>query len=269
MLIGGELQLILKNHYKRILEAEVASVKAAYKAETKDLKKQNLTLLDEVTQPKSMDKPLTETELLNLSASKLIAEHGYGGGVIEEEAPRFKMYDRTTDNFNPADEERSEEEPYVVSIAEWSNDEEDFDKITVRYFEEDTTLVEELRSETLPLESVGESNLLRFGVGSQDESIVYVRNEMLKIDFEVIRDEGSYTATVLGIPEWNSRDVKDKPRVKKMRTAVTDNERTLDDLYFDWLYKKIGVLQNRNPNKSYWKLARYLYRTPFFWVVPE
>lgn len=50
---------------------------------------------------------------------------------------------------------------------------------------------------------------------------------------------------------------------------MTDNERTLDDLYFEWLYKKVGVLQNRNPNKSYWKLVRYLYKMPFFWVVPN
>lgn len=50
---------------------------------------------------------------------------------------------------------------------------------------------------------------------------------------------------------------------------MTDKEGTLDDLYFEWLYKKIGVVQNRNPNKSYWELARYLYRTPFFWVVPN
>jgi len=50
---------------------------------------------------------------------------------------------------------------------------------------------------------------------------------------------------------------------------VTNNEGTLDDLYFEWLYEKIGVVSNRNPNKSYWELARYLYRTPFFWVVPN
>lgn len=218
MLIGGgTATLILKKHYQRILEEEVASVKEAYKAETKNLKKQNLDLLDEVTQPKPKDKPLTETELLKISATQLIAEQGYGGGVIEEEAPRFKMYDRTTDNFNPADEERSEEEPYVVSISEWQNDEEDFDKITVRYFEDDETVVEELRSDPLPVESVGAANLLRFGIGSQDENIVYVRNEKLKIDFEVIRDEGSYTESVMGIPEWNSRDIKEKPRIKKMR----------------------------------------------------
>lgn len=50
---------------------------------------------------------------------------------------------------------------------------------------------------------------------------------------------------------------------------MTNNEGTLDDLYFEWLYKKIGVISNRNPNKSYWELARYLYRTPFHWVVPN
>jgi hypothetical protein len=216
---GGTATLILKKHYQRILDEEVASVKAAYK----DLKKQNLDLIDVVTQPKPVvekDKPLSEDDILNISAAKLISDHGYGGGVIEEEAPRFKLYDRTTVNFNPADEERGEEEPYVISLAEFSNDEEDFDKITLRYFEEDDTLTEELRKDTpLPIESVGAANLLRFGVGSEDEEIVYVRNEKLKIDFEIVRDEGSYTETALGLPEWNSRDVKDKPRVKKMRNS--------------------------------------------------
>lgn len=220
MLIGGgTATLVLKKHYQRILDEEIASVKEAYKASTKDLKKSNLDMLDEITQPKEeLDKPLSEDDILNLSVSKLIADQGYGGGVIEEEPPRFKLYDRTTDNFNPADEERSEEEPYVISLAEFSNDEEDFDKITIRYFEEDDTLTEELRKDTMPIESVGAENLSRFGVGSEDESIVYIRNEQLKIDFEVIRDEGSYTESVLGLPEWDSRDVRDKkPRVKKMR----------------------------------------------------
>lgn len=42
---------------------------------------------------------------------------------------------------------------------------------------------------------------------------------------------------------------------------------TLDDRYFDWLYKKIGSLRNRNPAKSYWNLARQLHSTPFYWFV--
>lgn len=224
MLIGGgTATLILKKHYQRILDEEVASVKAAYK----DVKKQNLEMLDEITKPQlpkeEADKPLSEDDILNISVSKLIADQGYGGGVITEEPPRFKMYDRTTDNFNPADEDRSEDEPYVISLAEFHNDEEDFDKVTLRYFEEDETLASELNSRnddsSIPLDTVGVKNLLRFGVGSEDEDIVYIRNEGLTSDFEVIRDEGSYTEKVLGLPEWNSRDIKEKPRVKKMRNS--------------------------------------------------
>lgn len=45
------------------------------------------------------------------------------------------------------------------------------------------------------------------------------------------------------------------------------NEGTLDAVYFEWLYKKIGVVSERNPNRSYWKLARLLYQMPFYWVV--
>jgi len=226
MLIGGgTATLILKKHYQRILEEEIASVKAAYKADTVNLKKQNLDLLDQVTQPKTtqdeMDKPLSEEDIMKLSVSKLISDQGYGGGVIDEdEAPRFRLYDRTTDNFNPAEEERSEDEPYVISVAEFQNDEEDYDKITVRYFEDDETLVGEMRKDPLPIESAGAVNLTRFGVGSDDPNILYIRNEKLEIDFEVIRDDGSYTESVLGIPEWNADDIEDrKPRVKKMRDS--------------------------------------------------
>lgn len=225
MLIGGgTATLILKARYQRMLEEEIASVKAAYKVERETLKKQNIEMLDELTateverpEVKPEDKPLTEEDIQMIKVSELISNHGYGGGVIEEEVPRFKAYDRTTSNFNPADEERSEDIPYVISIAEFSTDEEDFDKVTVRYFEEDDTVVSELGSDPLPIESIGKDNLLRFGVGSDDEEIVYVRNETLKIDFEVVRDEGSYTEQVLGLPEWNDRDVKEKPRIKKMR----------------------------------------------------
>jgi hypothetical protein len=136
----------------------------------------------------------------------------------DDRTPGFKMYDRTTDNFNPANEDREFDKPYVVSLAEFTNDEEDFDKITITYFETDDTLIDE-RDETLPIDaSVGQANLLRFGVGSENKDIVYIRNEQLKIDFEVCRNLGSYTQTVLGIPEWNSKDIaQPKPRVKKMR----------------------------------------------------
>ena len=40
-------------------------------------------------------------------------------------------------------------------------------------------------------------------------------------------------------------------------------EGTLDDLYLEWLYNKIAAVGNRNPERSYWSLARQLYSKPF------
>lgn len=44
---------------------------------------------------------------------------------------------------------------------------------------------------------------------------------------------------------------------------------TIDDRYFEWLYSQIAAVSNRNPERSYWKLARKLYTTEFIWSVPN
>ena len=43
----------------------------------------------------------------------------------------------------------------------------------------------------------------------------------------------------------------------------------LDDQYFEWLYGIIWPVTNRNPQRSYWHLARQLYSTEFVWMVPN
>jgi hypothetical protein len=43
---------------------------------------------------------------------------------------------------------------------------------------------------------------------------------------------------------------------------------TIDDNYIEWLYQgDIGAVRNRNPHRSFWKLARKLYSTPFTWSI--
>lgn len=44
---------------------------------------------------------------------------------------------------------------------------------------------------------------------------------------------------------------------------------TLDDRYFTWLYSQVGVVRNRNPHRSHWKLCKTLYTVPFDWSVPN
>lgn len=42
---------------------------------------------------------------------------------------------------------------------------------------------------------------------------------------------------------------------------------TPDDRYFEWLYKQLGSVRNRNPARSYWGLFRQLYSKEFVWLV--
>jgi hypothetical protein len=43
----------------------------------------------------------------------------------------------------------------------------------------------------------------------------------------------------------------------------------LDELYFTWLYSQIGDVKQRDPARTYWNLARLLYKKEFVWLVPN
>lgn len=101
-----------------------------------------------------------------------------------------------------SNEERNTDEPYVISVDEYMNDREEYDKNTVTYFEVDDVLVDE-REQVIPDvdNTVGTDCLTKFGHKSNDNKVVYVRNERLEADFEILLDTRSYSETVLGIRE--------------------------------------------------------------------
>jgi hypothetical protein len=41
----------------------------------------------------------------------------------------------------------------------------------------------------------------------------------------------------------------------------------LDELYFTWLYSKVGSVKVANPSKTYWALLRKLFTKEFVWIV--
>jgi hypothetical protein len=96
---------------------------------------------------------------------------------------------------------RTSNRPYVVHIDE-VRENEDYDSVTYTYYEEDDVLCNEmdevigkgLERDTL----IGEANLNRFGHGSGDPSIVYIRNDKLEMQIEVIRSPNSYAEEVHG-----------------------------------------------------------------------
>lgn len=93
---------------------------------------------------------------------------------------------------------RTEEAPYIIGKEEFLNGEKEFVQVTLTYFVGDKVLIDEQQRVMDDVdETVGEDNLNRFGQGSKDPNVVYVRNDALELEFEILRSEGKYSEEVL------------------------------------------------------------------------
>lgn len=87
-------------------------------------------------------------------------------------------------------------EPYVIPVDVFVADEMDFSQETLTYYEGDDTLADQSDQ---PIYNY--SNLLgelKFGHGSGDPNVVYIRNETIRREWEVLRHTGQFAIEVLG-----------------------------------------------------------------------
>lgn len=109
---------------------------------------------------------------------------------------------RVEDNWDYHKErtQRSPLRPYVIHRDE-RDDQQTYDGVTFTYYEADDVLCNE-RDEVIPVDErdklIGEANLEKFGHGSGDASIVYIRNDQLEMDIEMVRSPNSYAEEVHG-----------------------------------------------------------------------
>lgn len=114
-------------------------------------------------------------------------------------------------NVDPAQKEHPQEDinetPYIISPETYeayetalSYDGEEisvpvYDKLCLIYYDKDGVLVGENTGEIMnPEETIGAEALRRFGEYAEDT--VYVRNERLGADYEVVREHASYSETM-------------------------------------------------------------------------
>jgi hypothetical protein len=98
---------------------------------------------------------------------------------------------------------RTPDKPYIITHDEYFAAEKEYDTQSLTYYEDDDTLVNENDKPVDDLDLVGEDHLARFGHGSKDRKIVYVRNDKLGIDFEIVLAKGSYLEALGLGPEPN------------------------------------------------------------------
>lgn len=135
-----------------------------------------------------------------------------------------KKYGDTDEEYEIEEPEPEEEvdasgmdDVYVISYEEFSESREDYDKITIEYYEKDDTLVDE-RQEILPDDTLCDEAFQCFGQDSNDPDIVYVRNDKLSTDFEVVRVDKSYSIDILGL------DVEEPQKHRKPKKVSDEDE---------------------------------------------
>ena len=92
--------------------------------------------------------------------------------------------------------------PYVITEDEWSANSDNDDRQGLTCLASGGTLVDENEAMIDDINgTVGQDNMKRFGHGCDDPNVVFIRNEKLATDFEVLRHNGSYAEEVLGLVE--------------------------------------------------------------------
>lgn len=167
--------LCLKKRYEQIAQEEIDSVKAVFaekKPETVIRKEENLDKDNKIKANQAKLKP----DLINY-ATKL-AEEGYTNYAA-------------TNNKNVKEEKvNMVEKPYVISPEEFG-DFDEYTKLSLTYYsdgvlaDENDEIVDDID------ETVGADFADHFGEYEDDS--VFVRNDRLKCDYEILRDNRSYS----------------------------------------------------------------------------
>ena len=215
---------VLKTKYEAIAEQEIADAKEFYSAMHK---RGGYSTPEEAAKTIGSTSPATE------EAVKALLNYGRTSDDDEDEGEEEDV-DETNDvnvflEHTPVDDDwdieeemktRTPENPYIISQEEFLTAEPEFQQTTITYYAGDGTLADE-RDQEIPFADpiVGEENLYHFGRGSGDDRIVYIRNERLSRDFEVLKSDGKYAHEVLGLEhsDGGSRGRQQSNRHRKFR----------------------------------------------------
>jgi len=113
------------------------------------------------------------------------------------------------------------DDPYVISIEQFEEECLDHDKLTITWYAEDNTLVDE-QDEIIDDVgyTVGEANIDIRNARADHPHTVYVRNERISTDFEIDFNLNSYAEMVLGVA-MTPREKYEK--IQKRKRGLSDD----------------------------------------------
>lgn len=226
----------LKTKYEELAEAEIADMRTYYNKKLRSLELQGeKKTLDEVSKDlgyaiegrdgggqvpyhkvgSEPDKPEEPGDEEAPIVENVFVNNGDDPEVEMEEAW----------DYDAEAAKRAPEVPYVIHRDEYNETPDGYDQYTLAYFEGDDVLCKEDDSVVEDQDEViGLGNLSRFGHGSGDRNIVYIRNEKLKVDLEVVHSDGKYAQQVHGFSEDELQHSSMRRRLPR-RSEIDDSDR--------------------------------------------
>jgi hypothetical protein len=176
---------VVKKKYEAIAEQEIEAMR-----EYKCKKRRPEESVNDTEEPE----PRSEEKKANIKREKKEYEKmvkEYSDAEQESAATQYNEYEQLSASANRP----NYPDPYVISLEQFSEENDHYDKINLYYYQGDDTLcdVDEVIVDDL-LRTVGEDSLDSF----DEHNTVYVRNERLQIDYEIILCGGKYSEIVLG-----------------------------------------------------------------------
>lgn len=221
LFVGGALigalvtTLLIKGKYEKIAQKEIDDMGTLYYKKKRDDKKreyQNITdrystlsahFKREYKGPDVRDYKDTDFHTCEEDDAQVdAAEREYPGEIAGEENldndPNFYNDEQVSKAYQQRDKNRA---PYMIEESNFSEENTCYDKLTVFYYKQDETLSDESEEMIQDVRgTIGEEALstLEENEYEGDVATVYVRNEKLGIDYEVIALDKSYSWDILG-----------------------------------------------------------------------
>ncbi len=169
--------LCLKRYYERIVQEEIDSVKAAF-VERKPA-------IINIAKNEKQEEKWQKVDISNLKPDLV----NYKAKLQEE------GYTNYTEHSKKNTEEKRDE-PYVISPDDYGED-DNYTQISLVYYAGDGVLSDDEDEVVEDIEgTVGEDFAEHFGEYEDDS--VFIRNDLLKCDYEILRDNRSYADVAEG-----------------------------------------------------------------------
>jgi len=191
----------LMGEFKEALEFERSSIAAMYAAKQQYASPQEA--LDELLN----DKTVVEAAqtLVEASSKEPVAYHKIKPSTVKAKPIEEVEIPDPIQEANIFEQQIELPAIHVISQLSYEHEGEGNQKLSLTYYVEDEVLADETDDKfDVPEDVVGDA-LNHFGRESGDENTVYVRNTKIDVDYEIVRDPGSYWRTVHGMEPAEAR----------------------------------------------------------------